>query len=86
MAITADRTGDHINVRIADNGPGIPDSRKEDIFGKDETGLDSEGTGIGLYLVQSLMDAYDGDVWVEDNDPEGAVFVVQFHVAQRVPD
>jgi len=80
VTVKADRTGEHLEVRITDNGPGIIDSRKEAIFNKEEKGLESRGTGIGLYLVQSLMDAYDGDVWVEDNTPEGAVFVIQFHI------
>jgi len=64
-------------VRIADNGPGIPDTQKETIFGKGEKGLDSPGTGLGLYLVQTLVKQYGGDVWVEDNDPEGSVFIVE---------
>ena len=81
VTVTVERNGDHLEVRIADNGPGITSSQKQKIFERGEKSLESEGTGIGLYLVQSLMDAYDGDVWVEDNDPEGAVFVVKFHVA-----
>ncbi|WP_256474622.1 ATP-binding protein [Haloplanus halophilus] len=64
-------------IRIADNGPGIPDERKESIFGKDEKGLDSSGTGIGLYLVQTLVDEYGGDVRVEDNESDGAAFVIR---------
>lgn len=67
---------DRVVVRIADNGPGVPDDRKERIFGKCEKGLESGGTGIGLYLVQTLVDSYGGEVRVEDNDPAGAVFVV----------
>lgn len=74
--------GDTVAVRVADNGPGVPDDRKEEIFGKGERGLDSEGAGIGLYLVQSLVDIYGGDVRVEDNDPEGAVFVVELPRAE----
>jgi signal transduction histidine kinase len=69
-----------VTVRIADNGPGIPEERRHSIFGKGETGLDSEGTGLGLYLVESLVDSYDGDVRIEDNDPEGAVFVVELQL------
>jgi PAS domain S-box-containing protein len=71
-------------VRVADNGPGVPDRQKVDIFGKGEKGLDSQGTGIGLYLVKTLVESYGGDIWVEDRDghvnddePEGAVFVVE---------
>lgn len=66
-----------IQLRIADNGPGIPDKEKEQIFGKGEKGLDSTGSGIGLYLVYILTDQFGGEVWVEDNDPKGAVFIVE---------
>ncbi|WP_247010040.1 PAS domain S-box protein [Halorientalis litorea] len=65
-----------VRVRIADNGPGIPDDQKEQIFEEGEKGFDSNGTGLGLYLVRTLVDRYGGDVWVEDNEPEGSVFVV----------
>jgi PAS domain S-box-containing protein len=70
-----------VQVRVADNGTGVPDSRKEAIFGKSEKGLDSAGTGLGLYLVKTLIERYDGSVWVEDNEPEGAVFVVELQKA-----
>lgn len=77
VTVSATEEDDAVEVRIADNGPGVPDAQKEAIFGKGEKGLESPGAGLGLYLVQSLVDAYGGDVWVEDNDPEGAVFVVR---------
>ena len=72
---------DTVIVRIADNGPGIQPELRDEIFGKGEKGLESEGTGIGLYLVRSLVENYDGSVRVEGNDPEGAVFVVELAVA-----
>jgi signal transduction histidine kinase len=71
-------------VAIADNGPGIPDDRKETIFGKGEKGLDSPGTGLGLYLVRTLVEQYGGDIWVEDNDPEGSVFYVELPIAEEL--
>ena len=71
---------DAVIVRVADNGPGIPDTRKDAIFEDGEKGLDSEGTGLGLYLVETLVDRYGGDVWVEDNEPSGAVFVVELPI------
>lgn len=69
-------------VRIADDGPGIPEDKKESIFGRGEKGPRSEGTGIGLYLVGTLVDDFGGDVRVEDNDPRGAVFVIELPVAE----
>lgn len=66
-----------VRVLVADNGPGIPDDQKERIFDEGEKGLDSEGTGLGLYLVRTLVDRYGGAVWIEDNEPEGSRFVVE---------
>ena len=77
VEVSCESRDDDVEVRIADNGPGIPDEQKEVIFGKGEKGLDSPGAGIGLYLVHTLVTQYGGDVWVEDNDPTGSVFVVQ---------
>ncbi|RLI85273.1 MAG: hypothetical protein DRO98_07250, partial [Archaeoglobales archaeon] len=34
-------------------------------------------TGLGLYLVKTLMERYGGSVEVEDNEPEGSVFVLK---------
>lgn len=72
-----------VTVRVADNGSGIADDRKGEIFGRGEKGLDSDGTGIGLYLVETLVTGYGGDVRVEDNDPRGTVFVVELPKADR---
>ncbi|MFC7131829.1 MULTISPECIES: PAS domain S-box protein [Salinibaculum] len=82
VTVSGEVKADTVTVRIADNGPGVPDERKEDIFGKGEKGLDSKGTGIGLHLVRTLVDTYGGDVWVEDNDPTGAVFCVELSLAE----
>jgi PAS domain S-box-containing protein len=75
VSVAEDR--DAVVVRIADNGPGVPDRRKDSIFGKGETGLESSGTGLGLYLVKTLVEGYGGDVKVQDNDPQGAIFSVK---------
>lgn len=81
VTISVEEDNDYVTLRVADNGPSVPDGQKEEIFGKGEMGLESAGTGIGLYLVKSLVDSYGGAVWVEDNDPEGAVFAVKLQKA-----
>ncbi|WP_251133171.1 PAS domain-containing protein [Halorubrum sp. 2020YC2] len=81
IAVSTRVSADTVRVRIADNGPGIADDHKEDIFQEGEKGLESGGTGVGLYLVKTLVDRYGGDVWVEDNEPTGSVFVVELPVA-----
>jgi len=77
IEITATTTATTIVLRIADNGPGVPDSEKEDIFEKGRKGANSPGSGIGLYLVSKLVGQYNGEIWVEDNEPTGAVFAVE---------
>jgi len=77
VIVSATDHEDTVTVTIADNGPGVPDGQKETVFGKGERGLDSSGTGIGLHLVNTLVSIHNGDVWIEDNKPEGAIFSVK---------
>ena len=89
--VTVSATADEetVTIRVADDGPGIPDRQKQELFGKGQKGLDSTGTGIGLYLVETLVDSYGGAVWIEDRAAQagpqdavdGAVFVVELPVA-----
>jgi PAS domain S-box-containing protein len=93
VTVSVDVTDEFATFRIVDNGPGIPDARKSDIFEKGEKALESSGTGLGLYLVQTLVDRYEGDIWVEDASGDsqaddqsggstGAVFCVQLPTAE----
>jgi len=81
ITVSARVSDETVCVSIADNGPGIADDHKEQIFKEGEKGLESGGTGIGLYLVETLVGKYGGDVWVEDNDPVGSVFTVELPLA-----
>ncbi len=79
---------DFIEVSISDNGPGIPDDKKISIFGRFAMGLKrTGGSGLGLYLVKSLVESYGGQVWVEDRVPgdhaQGSRFVVVLPAAHR---
>jgi PAS domain S-box-containing protein len=75
-----DRQTDVI-IRISDNGPGVPPEQRDLIFGREDVDVVHHGTGLGLFLVDNIIDNYDGTVWVEDNDPEGAVFAVRLQHA-----
>jgi len=68
-------------VSVADNGIGIPDSKKNVVFGRFRGGeVDAPGSGLGLSTVRAIVEAYHGMVWVEDRVPgdhsKGSVFRV----------
>ncbi|MGM0399598.1 MAG: two-component system sensor histidine kinase NtrB, partial [Halobacteriota archaeon] len=86
VVIRSTLESDSVVVTVADDGPGIPDAMKEQIFSQAEKGLDSTGTGMGLFLVNSLVETYGGSVWIEDNDPQGAVFGVELAATESHPD
>ena len=67
-----------VHVRVADNGPGIPDDKKPRIFEMFFTGNpggdNRRGLGVGLALCQSILKAHAGRIWVKDHQPHGAEF------------
>ncbi|MFB6185883.1 MAG: ATP-binding protein, partial [Halobacteriaceae archaeon] len=77
VSITITQTSANITISIADNGPGIPDSRKEAVFGKGEEGLENSNVGISLHLVYTLVDQYNGDIWIEDSISDGTEVNIQ---------
>jgi sensor histidine kinase regulating citrate/malate metabolism len=74
-------TNDMCEVRIADNGIGIPDDIKVRIFDEEFSG--GGGTGLGLYIVQKTVERYNGGIRVEDNHPHGAVFILNLPSVKR---
>ncbi|QAY21849.1 PAS domain-containing protein [Halorubrum ezzemoulense] len=77
IRVSTDALPGRVRVAVADDGPGVPDDLKRTVFDEGTQGIDSEGTGLGLYLVKTLVDRYGGAVWVEDSESGGARFVVE---------
>ena len=66
-------------VAVADNGPGISEEEKAEIFGKFYRGENKiadnrRSLGLGLYLCKSIVEAHGGEIRVEDHVPRGSVF------------
>ena len=68
-------------VRIADNGPGIPDGELVALERGYETDLEHT-SGLGLWLVNWIALESGGEVWFEENDPTGTVACLRL---QRAP-
>lgn len=57
----------HCIVTVSDDGPGISDEKKKILFTRFKRGsTKAAGTGLGLYIVRSLVESFNGRVWVED--------------------
>ncbi|PSP33903.1 hypothetical protein BRC64_02425 [Halobacteriales archaeon QH_10_67_22] len=75
---TVDVDPETVRIRIADNGQGIDDDRKESVFHRGETSHAKEsGSGFGLFFVDVMIEKYGGEVRVEDSDAGGACFVIE---------
>jgi signal transduction histidine kinase len=68
-----------VRVEVIDQGPGIPDDQKENLFGRfvQVAGRQSvrRGVGLGLAFCKMVADAHGGRIWVEDNAGGGSIFV-----------
>jgi len=74
VSIENDDTSGEIVITVKDRGIGIDMSINEKLFSKFVTTSDG-GTGLGLYVSKSLVEAHGGRIWAYNNDNEhGATF------------
>ena len=64
-------------IRIANDGTNIPDDIKEKVFDESFSYGESGQSGIGLYIVKKAIENFGGSIYVEDNKPQGVIFVIE---------
>ena len=70
--------GSDLLLEVADNGPGIAPETREKIFEPfHTTGRTDHNTGLGLPIIKTMIELYNGKIWLADNATEGARFLVQ---------
>jgi signal transduction histidine kinase len=81
IKVTTSYADGWVEIRIADNGPGIPADIVDRIFDPFFTTKEvGKGSGQGLSIARSVVvDKHHGEIWVEDNNP-GAIFVMRLPV------
>jgi signal transduction histidine kinase len=70
-------------VRVADNGPGIPASIRGTLFDPFVSSGKPNGTGLGLAIVNKIIHDHGGSVRVEQTSEAGTVFLVKFPRSSR---
>lgn len=69
-------------MTVADNGIGISENAKKRLFEPYFSGLEG-GTGLGLAIVNTIVSDHNGFIRVRDNNPHGAVFVIEFPISRE---
>lgn len=82
IGIALEKDNSEVLLSVADNGIGINGSEKEKVFDKfyrigNEETRKTKGTGLGLYIVKSLVEKHSGKIAIKDNQPQGAVFEIR---------
>jgi two-component system sensor histidine kinase BarA len=74
-----------LEVRVMDTGIGIPPKERQKVFDAfyqvdSSSTREYGGTGLGLSIVKRIVEAHNGTIGIEENQPQGAVFVVTLPV------
>ena len=90
MKIKLSNDSGMLKIQVIDQGPGIPEPEKESIFDKfiqsSFTKNGAGGTGLGLAICKQIIMAHKGEIWAENNELNGAVFVITLPQAAEQQD
>ena len=83
IKLSVARQGDRMLAGVADNGPGIPADKRENVFQRLyrlDHSRSTPGSGLGLSLVRAIADLHGASITLEDCQP-GLALVVSFPLA-----
>jgi two-component system sensor kinase FixL len=80
VMVQAKRGRAHVEVAVADSGPGIPGDIVHRIFDSFVT-TKPTGLGVGLAVSKAIVEAHGGQLWAENNPGNGATFKFTLPIA-----
>jgi signal transduction histidine kinase len=82
VQVSTRKSDNGIEIRVSDNGSGIPDDIKDKIFQPFFTTKPTgQGTGLGLSLAYDIVKAHSGELKVESHEGEGTEFSIQIPIS-----
>ncbi len=90
IEISAKSIGTRVEIRFADNGPGLPPGAETKVFDKFFRGTTAtpdglRGVGLGLAICQGIVQAHDGKISAANRSGGGAEFVISIPCQQQSP-
>jgi len=81
ITLEIEKSGLDAKITVTDTGCGIPEAVKSKVFTKlfradNAREIDSDGTGLGLYIIKSIVDQSGGKIWFESAENKGTTFYV----------
>ncbi|OIJ16002.1 histidine kinase [Anaerobacillus arseniciselenatis] len=73
-----------LTIKISDNGEGIPEKIKNKIFNRGFSTKGNEGRGIGLFLIQAIIDRVEGKIDIKSEREQGTDFTLQIPMKRKV--
>jgi len=89
VILSVERNGEFERIIVSDTGIGIEQSNLPYLFakfsrGKDTNRLTATGTGLGLYVGRSIVEANGGKIWAEsDGKNKGSKFIIELPIKQN---
>ncbi|HEX6491816.1 MAG TPA: GAF domain-containing protein [Gaiellaceae bacterium] len=89
VTVAALRADERVQVRVEDEGIGIPEEEKRRIFTRFYRGESvsrdpaAAGTGLGLFIAQGLVSAMGGRMWVDSREGEGSSFAFELPISRE---
>tara|TARA_R110002049_G_scaffold91792_2_gene228357 strand:+ start:1 stop:3855 length:3855 start_codon:yes stop_codon:yes gene_type:complete len=78
LSVSTEKKEDKIVIKIEDNGPGIPEHIKANVFQPFfTTKKGTEGTGLGLSITNDIVKAHGGELELTSEESEGTCFIIQ---------
>jgi signal transduction histidine kinase len=81
VSVTTNLSGTSAEIRIGDTGPGIATGDLKNVFDPFFT-TKSQGMGIGLAIVRTIIEAHHGQVSAENQSSGGALFTITLPIAR----
>ena len=79
IAIRSRMINEDVSIEVEDTGPGIPKEHVPHLFSEFkrlEGSANTKGTGLGLFIVKSIVEAHNGRVTVESHEGAGTKFTI----------